>query len=83
MSDVIAVSGALRFSKLSDFLPWRLLGNDPMGWCNDKTHPYFVNYLSMVTLAKVGGTLCPSCQPIPNPTQELVTDRPRLRCTSP
>ena len=47
------MSGALRFSKLSDFLPWRLLGNDPMSWCSDKTHPYFVNYLSMVTLAKV------------------------------
>ena len=53
VSDVIAVYGTLRFSKLSDFLPWRLLGDDPMGWCDDQSHPYFVNYKSMETLVNV------------------------------
>ena len=44
VESVVAVSGALRPSKPSDFLPWRLFGDDPMAWCDDRSHPYFVNY---------------------------------------
>lgn len=42
---VISVSGTLRFSKLTDFLPWRLFRTDVSSWCdNDRSHPYFTNY---------------------------------------
>lgn len=41
---VVSVSGALRFSKLSDFLPWRIFQFDASQWCDDTSHPYFVNY---------------------------------------
>lgn len=40
---IISVSGALRFSKLTDFLPWRLMNPDVSAWA-DTSHPFFCNY---------------------------------------
>jgi len=54
---VIAVSGTTRFSKLRDFLPWRFFGNDSMKWCDDLSHPYFVNFLGIRRLAAVAEEL--------------------------
>jgi len=55
---IISVSGCLRYSKLSDFLPTRLFsdaGNEEF-WCDDdRSHPYFVNFKTqslLVDLAK-------------------------------
>jgi hypothetical protein len=42
---IISVSGALRFSKVTDFLPWRLMNPDASAWA-DTSHPYFCNYLA-------------------------------------
>jgi uncharacterized protein YbjT (DUF2867 family) len=50
---VIAVSGTTRLSKPKDFVPWRFFGNDPMSWCDDYSHPYFVNFLGIRRLASV------------------------------
>lgn len=48
---IISVSGAMRFSKLSDFLPWRLFEADVSKWCgDDRSHPYFSNYLAQKVL---------------------------------
>lgn len=52
-SAIVAVSGTVRFSKLADFLPWRFFGEDPMSWCNDESHPYFVNYKGIVSLVNI------------------------------
>ncbi|CAJ1948479.1 unnamed protein product [Cylindrotheca closterium] len=41
---IISVSGAMRFSKLTDFLPWRLFQQDTSKWCDDTSHPYYANY---------------------------------------
>lgn len=49
----ISVSGTLRFSQLSDFLPWRLFNFDVSSWCQDKSHPYYTNYLPQVHLAEL------------------------------
>lgn len=51
---IISVSGCLRFSKISDFLPWRLFRSDVSGWA-DVSHPYYANYIAqcaLVDLAK-------------------------------
>jgi NAD(P)-dependent dehydrogenase (short-subunit alcohol dehydrogenase family) len=51
---IISVSGALRFSKLTDFLPWRLMNEDVSAWA-DTSHPYFCNYQAhclLIDLAK-------------------------------
>eukprot|EP00980_Cylindrotheca_fusiformis_P003960 scaffold871_cov130-Cylindrotheca_fusiformis.AAC.37 len=53
---IISVSGAMRFSKLTDFLPWRLFETDVSQWCGeDRSHPYFSNYVAqkaLIDLAK-------------------------------
>ena len=49
----ISVSGTLRFSKLLDFLPWRLFTFDVSNWCNDMSHPYYTNYVAQLNLAKL------------------------------
>jgi len=41
---IISVSGALRFSKITDFLPWRFMNPDVSAWTADTTHPYYCNY---------------------------------------
>jgi nucleoside-diphosphate-sugar epimerase len=41
---IISVSGAMRFSKLTDFLPWHLFQQDASRWCSDTSHPYYSNY---------------------------------------
>lgn len=51
---IISVSGALRFSKLMDFLPWRLMNPDVSAWA-DRSHPYYCNYQAhclLIDLAK-------------------------------
>ena len=48
---IISVSGTLRFSKLSDFMPWRLLRTNVTSWCNnDRRHPFYPNYQAQVLL---------------------------------
>lgn len=44
----IAVSGTSRFSKLVDFLPWRIFGQIPSA---DAAHPFAVNYVGISALA--------------------------------
>ena len=41
---IVSVSGAMRFSKLTDFLPWRIFQQDTSKWCDDTSHPYYANY---------------------------------------
>lgn len=42
---IISVSGTMRFSKWTDFVPWRLFRTNVTSWCNhDRRHPYFPNY---------------------------------------
>ena len=41
---IISVSGAMRFSKFTDFLPWRLFQEDASNWCSDRSHPVYANY---------------------------------------
>jgi nucleoside-diphosphate-sugar epimerase len=54
-SCIISVSGALRFSKVTDFLlPWRFWNSNVSSWA-DISHPYFCNYQAqclLVDLAK-------------------------------
>lgn len=47
---VISVSGSIRPSRLSDFLPWRLFRSNVSSWCTDKSHPYYTNYKSQKLL---------------------------------
>jgi nucleoside-diphosphate-sugar epimerase len=47
---IISVSGAMRFSKLADFLPWRVFEEDASKWCSDKSHPFYVNLQAQKTL---------------------------------
>ena len=48
---IISVSGALRFSKWSDFLPWRLLRSKDATWSKDvSSHPYYLNYAAQANL---------------------------------
>jgi nucleoside-diphosphate-sugar epimerase len=42
---IISVSGAMRVSHLSDFLPWRLFGADVSSWAG-RDHPYYASYAS-------------------------------------
>ena len=53
VESVVCVTGAFRPSKLADFAPWRLFGDDPMAWCDDASHPYFVNYRGVAALARL------------------------------
>lgn len=47
---VISVSGSIRSSRISDFLPWRLFRSDVSSWCTDKSHPYYTNYKAQMLL---------------------------------
>jgi len=48
---IISVSGTMRFSKLTDFLPWRLFRTNVTSWCdNDRRHPYYPNYMAQSLL---------------------------------
>lgn len=50
---IISVSGSSRFSKLTDFLPWRLFqGADVSSWAG-RDHPYFGNYLGQKKLIEL------------------------------
>ena len=40
-------------SQLGDFLPWRFFGDDPMKWCTDMSHPYFVNFQGIKRLVSI------------------------------
>jgi hypothetical protein len=46
---IISVSGTFRFSKLTDFLPWRLANEDVSSWA-DSSHPYYGNYKAQCLL---------------------------------
>jgi len=50
---IISVSGCLRFTKLTDFLPWRLFRQDSVGAWADRGHPYFGNYLAQKKLIEL------------------------------
>lgn len=45
---IISVMGVVRFSKFSDFLPWRIFSNQA-DWA-DRSHPYYGNYLGQTYL---------------------------------
>ena len=48
---IISVSETMRFSKLTDFLPWRLLRANVTSWCDkDRRHPYYTNYQAQTLL---------------------------------
>jgi hypothetical protein len=47
---IISVMGATRFSKLTDFLPWRLFGGPDVSSWADRDHPYYSNYLGQKKL---------------------------------
>jgi hypothetical protein len=51
-SAIVSVSGAVRFSRLADFLPWRMFRIDPTGWA-DREHPYFANYRAQQVLIRL------------------------------
>jgi uncharacterized protein YbjT (DUF2867 family) len=51
-SAIVSVSGAVRFSRLADFLPWRVFRVDPSGWA-DRDHPYFANYRAQLRLIRL------------------------------
>jgi hypothetical protein len=46
------VSGAMRVSYLSDFLPWRLFGADVSSWAG-RDHPYYASYASQKHLVEL------------------------------
>lgn len=48
-SSIISVMGVVRFSKLSDFLPWRLFRVNASTWA-DRDHPYYGNYIGQKVL---------------------------------
>lgn len=42
---IISVSGTMRFSKITDFFPpWKIFQEDVSSWCDDTSHPWFINY---------------------------------------
>lgn len=48
---IISVSGTVRFSKLTDFLPWRLFRTNVTSWCDkDRSHPYYPNFMAQSLL---------------------------------
>ena len=48
---IISVSGTVRFSKLTDFLPWRLFRTNVTSWCeDDRRHPFYPNYMAQALL---------------------------------
>ena len=49
---VLSVSGVVRFSKWTDFLPWRLFDQAPQQWA-DRSHPYYGNYLAQKKLLEL------------------------------
>jgi hypothetical protein len=49
---VTYVSGAMRVSHLSDFLPWRLFGADVSYWAG-RDHPYYASYASQKHLIEL------------------------------
>jgi hypothetical protein len=49
---IISVSGAMRVSHLSDFLPWRLFGADVSSWAG-RDHPYYASYASQKHLIEL------------------------------
>lgn len=51
---IISVSGTMRFSKLTDFIPpWKLLNEDVSSWCDDTSHPYYTNYKAQCLMVDI------------------------------
>ena len=53
---VVSLIGQLRrITRLFDLLPWRLFSSNKFSverWCNDKSHPYFLNFLAQKNIVK-------------------------------
>lgn len=49
---IISVMGAVRFSKITDFLPWRLFNINVSSWAK-RDHPYYGNYLAQKKLLEL------------------------------
>jgi len=61
VGSIISVSGTIRLSKVTDFIPpWKLFNADVSSWCNDLSHPYYTNYKAQCFMIDVA-----SNQPIP------------------
>lgn len=55
-SAIVSVSGALRFSRWTDFVPWRLL-SPKANWSKDvTTHPYYLNSVAQTKLIDLAST---------------------------
>ena len=53
-SAIISVTGATRFAKLSDFLPWRIFNYNVSSWADrDRDHPYYSGYLGQKLLIQL------------------------------
>ena len=51
---IISCTGTIRPSKLSDYFPpTRLWNQDIIKWCEDRRHPYYVNYLGIKKLMDI------------------------------
>eukprot|EP00977_Amphora_coffeiformis_P025209 scaffold18668_cov164-Amphora_coffeaeformis.AAC.3 len=50
-SSIISVMGAVRFSKITDWLPWRIFSKQAT-WA-DRSHPYYGNYLGQKYLLEL------------------------------
>ena len=51
-SSIISVSGTIRFSKWTDFVPWRLFRPNVSAWAG-RDHPYYANYLAQKKLIEL------------------------------
>jgi hypothetical protein len=49
---IISVMGALRFCKVTDFLPWRIFNQDVSAWAK-RDHPYYGNYMGQKHLMQL------------------------------
>ena len=49
-SAIISVSGAVRISKVTDFLPWRIFSRNVSSWTTNRDHPYYANYKGQLYL---------------------------------
>lgn len=49
-SAIVSVSGTVRISKLTDFLPWRIFSRNVPAWTTDRKHPYYSNYKGQLHL---------------------------------
>ena len=51
---IISCTGTIRPSKISDYFPpTRLWNHDIKKWCEDRRHPYYVNYLGVKKLMDI------------------------------